>query len=65
MQNDLRVGPIDLDAAPRNEDYAEGIAHLMREFYRDDQLPTIAFEPGRAMTSSAPSLLLQVLACET
>ncbi|HTE42864.1 MAG TPA: alanine racemase, partial [Steroidobacteraceae bacterium] len=60
MQNNLPIGPVDTDATPRIEDYARGIAALMHEFYKED-LPTIAFEPGRAISSSAQSLLLEVL----
>jgi diaminopimelate decarboxylase len=62
MQNNLPPGPIDTTAAPRIGDYGRSIAGLMREFYAEADLPTIAFEPGRAITSSAQSLLLQVLA---
>jgi diaminopimelate decarboxylase len=62
MQNNLPPGPVDLDANPRIEDYAREISALMREFYpKTEDLPTIAFEPGRAITSSAQSLLLEVL----
>ncbi len=61
MQNNLPVGPIDLNKAPRIEDYARSIGELMRAYYPADALPTIAFEPGRAISSSAQSLLLQVL----
>jgi diaminopimelate decarboxylase len=62
MQNNLPPGPIDTDATPRIEEYARRISALVREFYPAGDLPTIAFEPGRAITSSAQSLLLQVLA---
>lgn len=62
IQNNLTPGPVEIDAAPRIHDYARGIAALLHEFYPDGDLPTIAFEPGRAISSSAQSLLLQVLA---
>jgi diaminopimelate decarboxylase len=62
MQNNLPPAPIDTNAAPRIVDYARSIAELVREFYPASDLPTIAFEPGRAITSSAQSLLLRVLA---
>jgi diaminopimelate decarboxylase len=62
MQNNLPPAPVELDANPRIEDYAREISALMREFYpRTEDLPTIAFEPGRAISSSAQSLLLEVL----
>jgi diaminopimelate decarboxylase len=62
MQNNLPPGPVDTSAAPRIEEYARRISTLVREFYAPADLPTIAFEPGRAITSGAQSLLLQVLA---
>jgi diaminopimelate decarboxylase len=62
MQNNLPPGPIDPSSAPRIADYGRSIAALVREFYSEEDLPTIAFEPGRAITSGAQSLLLQVLA---
>ncbi len=62
IQNNLPVGPVEADATPRIDDYARGISTLMREFYPENRLPTIAFEPGRALSSSAQSLLLEVLA---
>ena len=62
MRNNLPPGPVDTTAAPRIEDYARPISALLREFYAPEDLPTIAFEPGRAITSSAQMLVLQVLA---
>lgn len=61
MQNNLPVGPVEIGHTPRIEDYAVPIAAMMREFHPQDRLPTIAFEPGRAISSSAQSLLLEVL----
>ena len=61
MQNQLPVGPVDVDANPRIEDYARSISDLLRGFYPGPHLPTIAFEPGRAISSGAQSLLLEVL----
>jgi diaminopimelate decarboxylase len=54
--------PIPADC-PRPFDYADPIARLIREFYPgpDDQMPQLLFEPGRAITSSAQTLLLSVL----
>lgn len=62
MNNNLPAGPVDPRDTPRPRDYAVHIGAMMREFYPADALPTLAFEPGRAITSSAQSLLLQVLA---
>jgi diaminopimelate decarboxylase len=59
--NNLPIRPVETTATPPIADYAQGISTLMREFYAEDELPTIAFEPGRALSSSAQSLLLQVL----
>jgi len=61
MQNGLPPGPVDARHAPRVQDYAVQIGAMMREFYSSSSLPTIAFEPGRAITSSSQSLLLRVL----
>ncbi len=61
IQNNFPVGPVETAHTPRIEDYAQGIGALMRAFYPSGTLPTIAFEPGRAISSSAQSLLLEVL----
>lgn len=65
--NGLPPGPVDVDAAPRTEDYASAIASLVRQHYGDgrQELPTIYFEPGRALTSGAQCLVLRVLAVKT
>jgi len=60
--NRLPVGPVEMSKAPRIDDYAKAICALMREYYAEADLPTIAFEPGRAISSSAQSLVLEVLA---
>jgi diaminopimelate decarboxylase len=62
VQNNLPVGPVRDDATPRIDDYARPIAQMVRQFYPEGELPTLAFEPGRAISSSAQSLLLSVLA---
>lgn len=48
---------------PEPADYAAPIARLIREFHPgpDDEMPQLLFEPGRAITSSAQTLLLSVL----
>jgi diaminopimelate decarboxylase len=61
FQNNLPLGPVDLRANPTMDDYARPIAELVRGFHAGMELPTIAFEPGRAISSSAQSLLLEVL----
>ena len=65
IQNNECPGPVELNAAPPIEEYARSISALLREFYPGPFTPTIAFEPGRAITSSAQSLLLQVLGVKT
>lgn len=57
-------GPIDIGAAARPEDYAREIVDLLRKYYPADagSSPTVIFEPGRAITSSAQCLVLRVLA---
>jgi len=60
--NNLPPAPVDTRAAPTIAEYARRISDLMREFYAEGDLPTVAFEPGRAITSSAQSLALGVLA---
>jgi diaminopimelate decarboxylase len=62
--NGYPVGPVETDKTPRPADYAKAICALMREYYDEAALPTIAFEPGRAITSQAQSLLLSVLAAK-
>ena len=52
---------IDPAAQPPIEAYGERITTLLREFWPSGG-PTVFFEPGRAITSSAQHLLLEVLA---
>jgi diaminopimelate decarboxylase len=54
--------PIPADC-PGPADYAAPIARLIREFHpgSDETIPQLLFEPGRAITSSAQTLLLSVL----
>ncbi len=56
----LAPGPV----PPAPTDYAEAITTLVRRFHPDGtaRLPTLVFEPGRAISSSAQLLLLEVLA---
>jgi diaminopimelate decarboxylase len=57
-------GPIDPRSAPRIDAFAEPIVQLVRQYYPADPAtaPTLLFEPGRAITSSAQMLALGVLA---
>jgi diaminopimelate decarboxylase len=56
-------GPVDVAAAARPEDYARDIVNLVRRYYpQAETSPTVVFEPGRAITSSAQCLVLRVLA---
>ncbi|MHC4192460.1 MAG: diaminopimelate decarboxylase family protein, partial [Planctomycetota bacterium] len=52
-----------LSACPPIEDYSTAVIRLFKKCYSTerDNLPSIIFEPGRAITSSAQSLLLKVL----
>jgi diaminopimelate decarboxylase len=60
--NGMPPGPVDSAAAARPGDFAHGIVSLIRSFFPDEKLPTLVFEPGRALTSSAQCLVLKVLA---
>ena len=56
-------GPIDPSQAPTIDSFAAAIVDALRETHPDpDTGPTLVFEPGRAVTSSAQTLLLRVLA---
>lgn len=56
-------GPIDPSKAPTIDSFAAAIVDALRETHPDpDTGPTLVFEPGRAVTSSAQTLLLRVLA---
>ena len=62
--NSRPPGPVDVAAAARPADYAQGIIELITKYYPADAdtSPTVIFEPGRAITSSSQSLVLRVLA---
>jgi diaminopimelate decarboxylase len=62
--NGRPAGPVDVAAAAGPADYARGIVELVTKYYPADAetLPTMIFEPGRAITSSAQCLVLRVLA---
>jgi len=62
--NDMPVRPLDTDACPNILEYGKAISGLVGEYYSltDPEAPTLIFEPGRAITSSAQVLLLEVLA---
>ena len=62
--NGRAPGPVDVEAAARPGDYARGIVDLVLKYYpaNADTSPTVIFEPGRAITSSAQCLVLRVLA---
>ena len=67
MANGMPPGPVDTDAAARPRDYSQRIIELVRQYYpvEDASLPTIYFEPGRALSSQAQCLILKVLAIKT
>ncbi|VAX04931.1 Diaminopimelate decarboxylase [hydrothermal vent metagenome] len=62
--NDMPVRPLDTEACPNISEYGKAISRLMSQYYSltDPDVPTLIFEPGRAITSSAQILLLEVLA---
>jgi len=62
--NDMPVRPLDTEACPDVNEYGRAIAELMGQYYSltDPEAPTLIFEPGRAITSSAQILLVEVLA---
>jgi len=58
-------GPIDPGAPPTLDAFAEAIVELMKHYYpaaNGASAPMLLFEPGRAITSSAQTLLLGILA---
>lgn len=59
--------PPDISNSPVLSDYSSAITRLFRKYYPEtnDEQPTIIFEPGRAVTSSAQSLLLKVVAIKS
>jgi diaminopimelate decarboxylase len=54
---------MEIDESLRPESFADRISDLMAEYHPVDaaRAPTLIFEPGRAITSSAQILLLRVL----
>ena len=63
MADGLPPGPVDTEAAARPSDYSKSIVELVRHYYGNNTLlPTIYFEPGRALSSQAQCLILKVLA---
>lgn len=64
MAHEHPVWPMDASASPSLKIYSEAIVGLVKKYYSPDSphAPTLIFEPGRAITSSAQSLLLSVLA---
>lgn len=62
MRHGRPPAPIDIDAAPSPAAYARGVVETVRRFHPPaGAQPTLAFEPGRALTSSAQCLVLRVL----
>lgn len=67
IANGFPPRPIYPSECPEIKHYGEKITALMIKYYPDrnkDELPTIMFEPGRAITSSAQILLLEVVAAK-
>ncbi|NOZ52941.1 MAG: hypothetical protein GXP08_07325 [Gammaproteobacteria bacterium] len=62
--NQLPIATFDPSQTPSLDDYSKKIINLFTQYYSGDteHLPTIIFEPGRAITSSAQLLLVSVLA---
>ncbi len=52
----------DVSSAPSMADYARAIAEVFARHPAEGEAPLLFFEPGRAITSSAQTLLLEVLA---
>lgn len=64
LANKLPVWTPHTSVSPGFEEYGRAVGSLFRQYHSADQNdpPTILFEPGRAVTSSAQSLLLRVIA---
>jgi diaminopimelate decarboxylase len=64
MANGLPPRVMNASECPSLEAYGQSIAELITRYYRLDgsDVPILVFEPGRALTSSAQSLLVRVLA---
>jgi diaminopimelate decarboxylase len=56
------AAPLDPEQTPTPATYARAIGALVREWYPQGAGPTLFFEPGRAISSSAQLLLLRVRA---
>jgi diaminopimelate decarboxylase len=56
------AAPINPEDTPSPATYARAIGQLVREWYPTGQRPTLFFEPGRAISSSAQLLLLGIRA---
>jgi diaminopimelate decarboxylase len=56
------AAPVDPRRTPTISTYAQAIGQLLREWYPEAERPTLFFEPGRAISSSAQLLLLRVRA---
>jgi len=64
MRRQRPPAPVDPDCRPEPSVYARAIVELVRRFYpgNGSTLPELILEPGRALSSSAQSLVLRVLA---
>lgn len=64
MRHGFPPAPLDPREIPPLSRYAHGIVEIVRDFQPVGArtVPTIVLEPGRALTSSAQSLILRVLA---
>ena len=64
MANDYPIAPMDLTSSPPLSDYSRSIIDLFTQYIdvAAEPLPCLIFEPGRAITSSAQSMLLSILA---
>jgi diaminopimelate decarboxylase len=56
------AAPVDPGHTPPLATYAQAIGQLIRQWYPEGPRPTLFFEPGRAVSSSAQLLLLRVRA---
>jgi diaminopimelate decarboxylase len=66
IANGMPPGPVDVAAAMRPADYSQRIVDLLLDYLPQQQrphetMPTIYFEPGRALSSRAQCLVLKVL----
>lgn len=64
IANRIPIATFDPANSPKLSEYSEKITNLFTQYYdkESSNAPWIIFEPGRAITSSAQSLLLSVLA---